>query len=72
MFIFVSIIAILIWGAFWGAIRLERTMGETPLSDRDTAAPGQQVMGQPEHIRAVRGAVRAMPTMDGKVTEGDA
>ena len=53
MFIFVSIIAILIWAAFWGAIRLERTMGETRLWDRDTAAPGQQVMEKPEHIRAV-------------------
>ena len=31
MFIFVSIIAILIWAAFWGAIRLERTMGLTRL-----------------------------------------
>ena len=41
MFIFVSIIAILIWTAFWGAIRLERTMGDTRLPDRDTAAPGQ-------------------------------
>ena len=38
MFTFVSIIAILIWAAFWGAIRLERTMGETRLPDRDTAA----------------------------------
>lgn len=38
MFIFVSIIAILIWAAFWGAIRLERTMGATRLKDGDTAA----------------------------------
>ncbi len=38
MFIFVSIIAILIWAAFWGAIRLERVMGETRLPDRNTAA----------------------------------
>ncbi len=38
MFIFVSIIAILMWAAFWGAIRLERTMGETRLPDRNTAA----------------------------------
>lgn len=38
MFIFVSIIAILIWAAFWGAIRLERTMGLTRLPARDTAA----------------------------------
>lgn len=83
MFLFVSIIGVLIWAAFWGAIRLERTMGVAPLPDRDTAPPDQefshgnlqtqpQVMEQPEHIPAVRGAVRAMPETDGKVTEGDA
>jgi len=38
MFIFVSIIAIFIWAAFWGAIRLERTMGETGSPDRETVA----------------------------------
>jgi hypothetical protein len=38
MFLFVSIIAILIWAAFWGAIRLERAMAETRPPDLETAA----------------------------------
>ena len=43
MFLFVSIIGVLIWAAFWGAIRLERTMGVAPLPDRDTAPPDRRI-----------------------------
>jgi len=38
MFIFVSVIGIVVWAAFWVAIRWERTMEETHSPDPSTAA----------------------------------
>jgi hypothetical protein len=38
MFIFISVTAAMMWAAFWGVIRLERSMGQAPHPDQDTAA----------------------------------
>jgi hypothetical protein len=38
MFIFISVTATMMWAAFWGVIRLERSMGQAPRPDQDTAA----------------------------------
>jgi len=38
MFIFFSVIGIVVWAALWGAIRWERTMQETHPPDPSTAA----------------------------------
>jgi len=36
MFIFISVTAAMMWAAFWGVIRLERSMGQAPHPDQDT------------------------------------
>jgi hypothetical protein len=60
MYLFITVAAALMWAAFWGAIRLERTLQEPRLPDRRLpcsgfGAAGDGIAGQ-DAVELVAGA----------------
>ena len=67
MLIFISVTAAVMWAAFWGVIRLERSMGQAPHPDRDTTARAPTLRHSSLRIRPPSGhhpgMCRAAPGM---------